>query len=225
MVDISPTRRRKPNRPDCYAKFNHLGLVPICLELIKRHNSSHRITHLPKDQVKLCITILLLAIVSSISIHAKGRIWTSDMGTEIHAEFVNYEYGQVTLKTDDGRIIEVPLTRFSTGDQYYIQELNTQQRPTHPGLSQIQANRRGHFSMISGFIIIVAFITAAICYIWQVVLAFSQSALWGFCVLFVPGAHLFFIIRYWSVSKAPFLYYLIAILIAFGAFIFEMEQV
>lgn len=65
---------------------------------------------------------------------------------------------------------------------------------------------------IVGLICIFVAVAIAIVYSIQLlILAFSESVLWGLCYLFVPFASLVFLVMYWDQTKSPFLKSLTAI--------------
>lgn len=65
---------------------------------------------------------------------------------------------------------------------------------------------------IVGLICMFVAMAIAIVYGIQIlILAFSESILWGLCYLFVPFASLVFLVMYWDQTKSPFLKSLIAI--------------
>lgn len=53
---------------------------------------------------------------------ANYRIWTSDAGTTVEAELVGFEFDVVQLKRRDGKLIGLPINKFSAADQAYVRE-------------------------------------------------------------------------------------------------------
>jgi hypothetical protein len=50
------------------------------------------------------------------------RVWVSDAGTTVTAEFVTAGDGKVVLRREDGSLLEVPLQRLSEGDRDWVAE-------------------------------------------------------------------------------------------------------
>ena len=62
----------------------------------------------------------------------------------------------------------------------------------------------GLFSILG----ILLLVTSCAAGIWLTVVAFKRSVLWGLLVMFIPGASLVFIIKYWQEARKPFLAHL-----------------
>ncbi len=53
------------------------------------------------------------------------RKWTDASGTRsFNAELVSFKDGNLTLKREDGKVIELSLDKFSQADQDYVKSLN-----------------------------------------------------------------------------------------------------
>lgn len=74
--------------------------------------------------LKIPVLCFLVATVSSAS--GQERMWTSDNGNfQIEATFVEQVDGNVKLMRLDGRVIKVPVRRFSKSDQDYLNKLSS----------------------------------------------------------------------------------------------------
>ncbi len=67
--------------------------------------------------VSICICLACL----SGSVQAEFREWTFLRGKTLEAEFTTLIAGKVCLKTREGEILRIPVGRFSSADQGYIQ--------------------------------------------------------------------------------------------------------
>ena len=52
--------------------------------------------------------------------------------------------------------------------------------------------------------------------LWGIVIAFQESVSWGLLSLFVPCAHLVFVIKFWDRAKTPFLIHIAAVVVFLG---------
>jgi hypothetical protein len=52
----------------------------------------------------------------------KMRVWTSNDGKTIEAQFLWYANGTVALKKPDGTTVKVPIDRFGEADQTFIHQ-------------------------------------------------------------------------------------------------------
>lgn len=67
---------------------------------------------------------VLVCIVFGLAVSAAwGRIWTSNDGTKLEAEFVDLKNGAVTLQRSDGSKVRISQLRLSVGDRTYIKDL------------------------------------------------------------------------------------------------------
>ncbi len=71
----------------------------------------------------LCGALAMVVLVS-LGAAAVGRTWTDDSGEyHVDGEFVSMAGGLVTLKTDDGRTVKIPLEKLSKADQEFVGKL------------------------------------------------------------------------------------------------------
>jgi hypothetical protein len=91
----------------------------------------------------LVVGSLLLALVVSArsSCAAEVRTWTDVAGRKTEAKFVRVFNGEVILEKD-GRMLKVPLARFSADDQKHIRELSTSPLATAKAASKGAAASR-----------------------------------------------------------------------------------
>jgi S1-C subfamily serine protease len=71
------------------------------------------------NKVLVCI---VFAVAAST---AWGRIWTSNDGTKLEAEFVDLTKGAVTLQRSDGSKVSISQLRLTVGDRRYIKDLQS----------------------------------------------------------------------------------------------------
>jgi hypothetical protein len=92
--------------------------------------------------VVACIVLMaLLALTENVSA-AEVRTWTDVAGRKTEAKFVRIFNGEVILEKD-GRMLKVPLARFSGDDQKYIREQGASPAPTADAASKTDAATRG----------------------------------------------------------------------------------
>ncbi|MFT5240457.1 MAG: hypothetical protein ACI9OU_001270 [Candidatus Promineifilaceae bacterium] len=70
---------------------------------------------------KVFVCIVFAVAVST----AWGRVWTSNDGTTLDAEFVDLTKGAVTLQRSDGSKVRISQLRLSVGDRNYIRDLKS----------------------------------------------------------------------------------------------------
>ena len=76
----------------------------------------------------ICVLMFMSCCLLGDDDH-KTRKWTDDSGNfSIQATFVKYAGDKVTLKRDDGAIIEVPFKRLSKTDRKYITDANAEKK-------------------------------------------------------------------------------------------------
>ncbi len=84
-----------------------------------------------------CLKIPVICFLAAAASSACGqdRTWTSDNGNfKIEAALVEQLDGNVKLKrSDNGRVVKVPLVRFSKADQDYLKTLSSGGSSTKPG--------------------------------------------------------------------------------------------
>jgi hypothetical protein len=74
-----------------------------------------------RQYVNLLLTIAIVYAAVAANAMADSRTWKDATGTfSLEAEFVEVTDGNVKLKKDDGTIVEVPISRLSSGDQQYV---------------------------------------------------------------------------------------------------------
>lgn len=178
--------------------------------------------------MKLCIAIILFTMTFSAFAQAKSRTWTSDIGTEIDAELVRYEYGQVTLESTDGRILKIPLARFSSIDQNYIKNINLKsirQDNVFPLNTKYQIGETNPIHPVTMVIVGIAILVGAICIIILIVKAFCKSIWWGLGFLFVPFVPIIFVAVHWRETKRAFLGYLASAFTILGVLVMDASIV
>jgi hypothetical protein len=92
----------------------------------------------------LTVSVVLNCLVASASRGdaAEVRTWTDVAGRKTEAKFVRVFNGEVILEKD-GRMLKVPLARFSNDDQKYIREQATSPPPAADPASKTDAASRG----------------------------------------------------------------------------------
>lgn len=82
--------------------------------------------------LKIPVICFLVAFASSA--RGQERVWTTDNGNfKIEAAFIEALDGNVKLRKSDGRVIKVPLSRFSKVDQNYLNKLSSGGSSTSSG--------------------------------------------------------------------------------------------
>lgn len=149
--------------------------------------------------------LLLLILLSTTIAKAEVRDWTSDVGTNTTAEFISFQNGAVTLRTTDGRMLDVPLERLSQEDQDYVQNISADTFLSDPTPEAVVDDVMEKMSLPALCAIVVLYGIAFISSIVLVFKSFQESFLWGLGYLFVPFVSLVFIFKFWDSAKKPFL--------------------
>ena len=78
--------------------------------------------------MKTLIPLLVFCLVTICN--AELRTWTSIVGTKVEAELVSLTGNQVTLKTNAGKTLKLPLKKLSKADQEFLKAKSSPKEPT-----------------------------------------------------------------------------------------------
>ena len=86
--------------------------------------------------MRLLLLLLVLGTPCVVAQEDKSKLrtWTSIIGTKIEAELVSHTGEQVTLKTQAGRTLRVPLNKLSKPDQEFVAAKSSSQEPAKGGV-------------------------------------------------------------------------------------------
>ncbi len=88
----------------------------------------------------LIIAVLISAVSTPITY---ARKWTDSTGKyTVEAEFLEMRDGKVQLKTDNGKIISVPMDKLSKVDQIWVEEYLAKPQPKAPSSDPPRSSRK-----------------------------------------------------------------------------------
>ena len=109
-----PTTRRSTER-EGEGKMTSLMLVPI--------------KELANATMRRIASISWIVLVMVSATPALARTWTDSSGThKFEGEFVNLTDGNVDIRSEDGKVVHVPLEKLSEQDQKYVQKATSDRK-------------------------------------------------------------------------------------------------
>ncbi len=67
--------------------------------------------------------------------YCSARTWTDYRGKTVEAEFIGESYGTLTLKTAEGNMLKIAISKLSKADQEFVRALNAEKSSSTPGLA------------------------------------------------------------------------------------------